>query len=657
MPGDARNSVDGARLRLRLLGPFEARLGEMPLRLKSRKAQALLGCLALGARDGESRARIAGLLWSESEDDRARATLRQTILELRQSLPDGAGFVAQRDTLLLEDVQTDLRAVQEALNAGEIPPLLHDVPRLSETLLEGFEDLDPAMRPWLLGLRRGLARQWSRALEAMLENTADKGPVAATLLRLDPTHEVACRLLMQAAYAAGDTAGALRAYETLWDALGAELDMEPSAQTQALIAEIKSTEAAPAPAVPRQVPVRLAIMVPRFPEDGVTRDSLHLLRGFRQELLACLTRFREWYVVDGDALPPAAANARVSTRMSLNAAGVEMGGAISMALTLRDEETRVVVWSDRFELTMQDWFTLRQRVVSQVAVSMLGSISVARLAETAAVPDINLAAHDKWLRGQSISRLFRPQDWKRAEALFLEATRVAPEYSPPWSSLAQMDNALHIAHAGVRRTRETELRAIQRAEQALALDPMDSRAHLCLGWSLALAKRYERAKSHMKEAVRLNPLDPWSLVASGLFNAYVGEHATAQALAEDAMALVITPFPAHWVYHSAIAYLRGDFDFAAECATRIQTTAPPHRAWHAAALYQLGRQAEAQEMARQFLEGARGEWFGREEPTDEAIGHWFLHLFPIARAEDWEKLRDGVTGAGIPAGASRHHGW
>ncbi len=220
-----------------------------------------------------------------------------------------------------------------------------------------------------------------------------------------------------------------------------------------------------------------------------------------------------------------------------------------------------------------------------------------------------------------------------------------------------MDNAIHISHAGMRRTRETELRSIQRAEQAVTLDPVDSRAHLCLGWSLALAKRYERAKTHMGEAVRLNPLDPWSLVAAALFHAFQGEHDTAQSLAADAMALAATPFPAHWVYHSAVAYLRGDHEFAVECATRTQSTAPSNRAWHAAALHQLGRQREAEEMARQFLEGARAEWFGREDATDEAIGHWFMHLFPIARPAEWERLRDGVVGAGIPVGASRHHGW
>jgi len=650
------NFVGGARLRLRLLGPFEVWLGETPLRLKNRKAQALLGCLALGARGGESRARIAGLLWSESEDDRARATLRQTILELRQSLPDGAGFVAQRDMLLLEDVQTDLRAVQEALNAGEILPLLHDVPRLSETLLEGFEDLDAAMRPWLLGLRRGLARQWSRLLEAMLENAADKRAVAATLFHLDPTHEVACRLLMQAAHAAGDTAGALRAYETLWDALGAEHDMEPSAQTQALIAEIKSADAAPALAAPRRIPVRLAIIVPRFPEDGVTRDSLHLLRGFREELIACLTRFRQWYVVDGDTVPEAAL-ASVATRISLNVSGMQTDGSLVLVLTLRDEDTRLVLWSDRCELTLEGWYRVRQRVVSQTALSTLASVATARRAQTAALPDTDLAPHDQWLRGISMLQMFQPKDWKRTEALFLAATRAAPDYSPPWSGLARMDNAQHFAHPGRRRSREIERRAIQRAEWAVELDPADSRAHLSLGWSLALAKRYERARSHVDEAARLNPLDPWSLLGAALLCGYMGDQATARMLADGTMALTGPPFPKHWAYHATIAFLRGDDELAAEYATRIPIPAVWHQGLHAAALHQVGRQREAEEMARQCLAAARANWFGCEEATDEAVGHWLLHIFPIARPADWERLRDGLVGAGIPAGCIRHHGW
>ena len=34
---------------------------------------------------------------------------------------------------------------------------------------------------------------------------------------------------------------------------------------------------------------------------GIGPDRLHLVEGFRIELIACLTRFREWYVAGTEA--------------------------------------------------------------------------------------------------------------------------------------------------------------------------------------------------------------------------------------------------------------------------------------------------------------------------------------------------------------------
>ncbi|RVT91823.1 hypothetical protein EOD42_21145 [Rhodovarius crocodyli] len=650
----------------RLLGNFDAQVNGQELRLRGRKTQALLAVLAMAGQAGELRARVAGLLWSESDEDRARGTLRQSLFELRGALSELGGaeaFAAERDTLRLYPVETDLRAVQDALAEDRIHPLLIERTALAQSLLEGFEDIDPAIRTWLLGLRRGLTRQWSRALEALMQRTdltaSHRLEAAQALLRLDATHEAACREVMRAAHAGGDTAGALRAYETLWDALALEHDMEPSAQTQALVAEIKAgTAPAPAPVAKERTPVRLAILVPPFMALGVSQERSHLVDGFRHELIACLTRFREWFVVDGPVLPQITSEmVRVGTQMTLEVRAEEAGGQLGLVLLLRDEASRVMVWSDRYTLTLEDWFETRRKIVSNIAVSLLGSIATARLAETNTIPDVSLAAHDKWLRGQKIINMFRPEDWRRAEALFTEAIGEAPAYSPPYSSLAQMDNAVHIAHPGLRRTRAREIQAIQRAEQAVLLDPVDSRAHLCLGWSLSMAKRYDRASTHMNEAVKLNPLDPWTLMAAALFNAYGGEHDNAAELAKESLKLSAAPNAAHWVYQSAIAYLRGDDVLAAEAAGRTLNAALPSRAWHAAALFNLGREEEAREIARGFLAAARMQWYGTEEPTDEAIGSWFLHLFPIAKERDWSRLRQGIAGAGIPSAGARHHGW
>src|SRR6201986_5481599 len=77
-------SVSGVgRLTLR----FKGRLIE----LRTQKAGAVLSYLALAETKHESRERLVGLLWSRSDEEKARAALRQVIRELRTVLGE-AGF-------------------------------------------------------------------------------------------------------------------------------------------------------------------------------------------------------------------------------------------------------------------------------------------------------------------------------------------------------------------------------------------------------------------------------------------------------------------------------------------------------------------------------------------------------------------------------------
>lgn len=71
-------------------------------------------------------------------------------------------------------------------------------------------------------------------------------------------------------------------------------------------------------------------------------------------------------------------------------------------------------------------------------------------------------------------------------------------------------------------------------------------------------------------------------------------------------------------------------------------------AWRTVALAQLGRTAEAAAEGARFLSRVRANWFGAEPATDEAIVGWLLHLYPIRRRADWERLRDGLQAAGLP---------
>ena len=102
---------------------------------------------------------------------------------------------------------------------------------------------------------------------------------------------------------------------------------------------------------------------------------------------------------------------------------------------------------------------------------------------------------------------FRPEEWNRAAEMFAQGIETAPTFSPLYSGLAQMNNAVHFMQPGMFRDPAKTARTLALAQKAVALDPLDSRAELCLGWALAMSGRYAAAEVHMELACALNAND------------------------------------------------------------------------------------------------------------------------------------------------------
>ena len=75
-----------ALARCRVFGVFAVEAPQGPIRIRSRRARALLGYLLLAPPGGATRERLSGLLWSDRGEEQARASLRQCLLELRKEL-------------------------------------------------------------------------------------------------------------------------------------------------------------------------------------------------------------------------------------------------------------------------------------------------------------------------------------------------------------------------------------------------------------------------------------------------------------------------------------------------------------------------------------------------------------------------------------------
>ena len=668
---------DGA-LSIAVLGGTAVRFRGRELALRSRKARAVLAYLALNESRRETRERLVGLLWSEVAEDRARASLRQVLHELREALEAAGcqGLVSTRDSLQFDHrlLRVDVGEVVRLAERFEAHELLLRPARVADSLLRDLDDVDPAFGDWVQARRQALHDHILRHLEdGLAARAADPRAarrLAEAILCQDPTHEEACRRLMRARAEEGDVPGALRAYDALWRVLDQDYDMEPSAATQALVAEIKLGQieirtVRPFPAAkpageeaPRATrSPRIALLVEPFSMYRVDPDRAHLVEGFRLDLIACLVRFREWFVIERGTAAARQHGTPDLPHYQVAAMAYQSGDSISLVLTLQALDANIYVWSERFALTLDAWFEMQQRIVRRIATSLNVQLSAERLARLAGEPDVSLQVYDKWLRGQSMTDTFSAGTWTRAAQIFNDAIRDAPGFSLGYSSLAEMNNTVHIVHPGIFRDADKAEATLQLARKAVALDPLDSRAQLCLGWSYAMARRYAQAAVHMDLACGLNANDPWATISVALFYAFYGDAERAVDLAGQSMGMLLVPSTTYWAYQVSILFMAGDYEGVIEAADQAQDVIRTLPAWRAAAQFHLGRTTAAAEEAKRFVSEIRNNWFGAMPASDEAIARWLLHLYPISQAEHWERLRTGVAGAGLPAAGLRHHAW
>jgi transcriptional regulator with XRE-family HTH domain len=272
-------------------------------------------------------------------------------------------------------------------------------------------------------------------------------------------------------------------------------------------------------------------------------------------------------------------------------------------------------------------------------------------------PDVSLDAHDRWLRIQNLMAKFDPESWQRAVIIFRDAIRENPAFSPCYSSLAQMNNIEHFVHPGFFRDLDKAKATLELAKTAVQLDPADSRAHLCCGWSYAMALRETEAAPHMELACELNDNDPWILLSCAHYCAFCGSIEQARLRAEQSLALSPVPSRLEWAYHAIIRFLCGDYAGALDAFSRAQWVAKTLPAWRAATLFYLGEPVTAREEAQRFLNGIRLFWVGSSAPTDEIVVRWVLQSHPIGVRARWEVLRDGLRGAGLPVEGITQLSW
>ena len=636
---------------LKVIGGFALSVGGRDIDLRNRKAQAVLAHLALSAPSLQPRERLAYALWSERAGEQARQSLRQTLHDLRRALgADGASLVAvRRNEVALhgDALRIDLIALIETIETADAPPDGVDWAGLSDAILPGLEDVDPVFGEWLSARRAALLARLVAALEARMAGAAADAQARAwalALVGLDPAHEPACRRLMLSDAGRGDVRAALKRYAVLWELLEEDYAAEPSPETQALAVELKSLEAAPQ-AQPAARP-SLTLSMGAFRLDGVDDKFGYLVRGFRQDLIATLTPYRDWVVIEPG---PGGAAPQADGVYEIDGVAYPSRDGVRINVTLKESAARRFIWGQQdVDLSLDSWFETCRTTTRRIAAALDVRIPGDRLARQARVADVSLPLYDKLLKARDLLTRWTPEDDRHAEAIFRDILRVEPDFVRAKVGLVKLINSSHIVFPGLRRPKSGETDAVRLAQAAAEADPLDSEHQLCLGWSLAMNGRTEEAVAALLAACENNPTNPRTLASAADALANCGALARAREMAQASLDLDLGAARLHWGYRVSVALWSGDFEAAVATARKADNAIPLTGGYEVAALEMMGRTEDARAAWTAYAAWLRARWRGPAAPRDADLADWFIDAPPLADPARRAALGDALRTAAAP---------
>jgi DNA-binding SARP family transcriptional activator/TolB-like protein/Tfp pilus assembly protein PilF len=585
-PEQLSRAYDEQRLRIRCVGRFRVECADGgEIRIRTRKARALVAYLALSG-GAASREQLAALLWSGRGEEQARASLRQTIFELRRTEASSLIDSDHEQVTLVTPAITDLSLIRGAAERGDFAELCDLLTASDDGLLSGLDGIDPEFDTWLRIQRaHEPTRVLTTALDAAELCLCERGPRAAQAIvtaiqRLDPTCEKAARLQLRIVHQLGDRAAFHRHYEELREHLRNDYSVEPSPETEQLFATLTSTghgstapSGSPIPtleAAPEEGaglarywrPSRLAtagivglllllaamgawrwwpssqptaadepLIIAVLPFEQQPRDDGFLAAGLWEHTRAALSRnpslrllgLTTTAAIADQKLPPNQYRKRFGVTHLLEGTVRRSGDQVMVFVSVTRTSDGVAVWQDMFRGRMGEPFSLEDSFATMIEGKLRG-----RLAPHGGRKAEEIATtpevYGLYSEARELIASRERENFRRAEALLRQAVKTDSNYAPAWSLLAA---AIHFNGRVAIADSRARAEALAAVRHALSLAPNLAQAHATL--ALVQGDNSPAAERELRRAVALDPnyAEAWMWLGNSLNSQFRSREAIA----------------------------------------------------------------------------------------------------------------------------------
>lgn len=581
-------------LNLQLIGQVRLVTSTGDMTPRSRRAQALLGILALSPPGPIARSRLAALLWERAEPEQARTLLRGAVHDIQKRLSGLAPYLvdATRDHLTLRRNKLHVDTV-DMLRQARRPSL--DTP----PLMEGLEAIGPGFHAWLSTARISFSEQLKAATSEPRRQTIEQGGSQS----IGHTTALAGAEALKQPFVAPTTEGRRRS-----------------------------------------TGIRVGVGAIRC--FGLREDDplAILLAGAIGDALA---RFRWMSVLPSDMVAGSlASGADVAVaRDRLNLDYVVEGqllrdeARIRLRTSLINVHEQTILASFKADRLVSDLLTFEDEIAAQIAANIDAHIQVVEARRSAASPE-TADAHGLLMQAIALVCRLDQFSFAKASSLLDRAIELEPEHVSARIGRAQF----HMVAAS-QGWAQNPGAALQKAEEeatvALILDPFEARALSIAGHVRSLRHRQpgDAADIH-RQALELNAGSPFALHFAAANDLMRGDLDGARA-SLDRHRQLVAPTGQHLFVNSAVSLLHlleGDYEKVLQLSRSVLHLNPGFVAMYKpylAALGHLGLSAEAKVVRSRLL---------NLDPTFSIKS--LLAGSPFRRIQDSERFTGGLRRAG-----------
>jgi DNA-binding SARP family transcriptional activator len=569
-----------------------------PVGLTGKKGPAVIAYLARSPGMGAPRERLADLLWSDSDSEHARNSLRQTLSVLRQDLMRaGLDIIESRkDVIALKGgaVDVDVDGFEAGLTARSPHELDTALALYSGPFLEGFYLGGSTFDDWVASEREGLLNRAVESFEKLARLVdVEKGlSLADRLLTMEPTREASYRLKIELLAACGQRDKAIRIYESCRKMLKKEFGVELSPETRALGKSLLSADEA-TPNYKLQQPVNGVSAAKHFgrPSIGVAdfinltgeRSDDYFAKGLVQDIGTTLLQKRDYVIISGLPALGQSAGAQDAAQNSgarggryvLNGTVQRSGHELRVNVQLIDATNGHNVWAQRFDGRSKDVLEFQDQIARSVTLALSIELQFT-----------NWKVHDKSPPGDAEVRrlvneaLTHYYEMNRdavlvAMQLAEKAVAIAPDNARAKRTLS-IATSVGLALGTLAVSEEHIERALRLAEAAVQAVPDDEIARCVLSFALQCAGRIDEAIIQCRHAISLNASYPNAHGDLAELYALRGQISEALHEANESIRLGSHDATDFWRHNSkAMArFAGGDDQRALEVARRVVRSKP-----------------------------------------------------------------------------------